>query len=45
MTNLKVRVETLGCQMSKLDSETAAEMPLAAGFETAERDRTPIPHG
>lgn len=35
MPNLKVHVETFGCQMNKLDSETAAEMLLAAGFETA----------
>jgi tRNA-2-methylthio-N6-dimethylallyladenosine synthase len=35
MANLKVHIETFGCQMNKLDSETAAEMLLAAGFDAA----------
>jgi len=36
MAQLKVHIETFGCQMNKLDSETAAERLLAAGFEIAD---------
>jgi len=36
MAQLKVHIETFGCQMNKLDSETVAERLLAAGFEMAD---------
>ena len=36
MVQLKVHIETFGCQMNKLDSETAAERLLAAGFAKAD---------
>jgi len=36
MAQLKVQIETFGCQMNKLDSETAAERLLAAGFAIAD---------
>ena len=36
MGNIRVHFETFGCQMNKLDSETACEMLLRAGFELAD---------
>jgi len=36
MGNIRVHIETFGCQMNKLDSETAAEALLRAGFEIAD---------
>jgi len=36
MPNIRVHFETFGCQMNKLDSETAAEKLLASGFELAD---------
>ena len=36
MGNIRVHFETFGCQMNKLDSETAAEGLLRAGFELAD---------
>ena len=36
MANIRVHFETFGCQMNKLDSETAAEGLLRAGFEFAD---------